>query len=77
MGILNMLKTILLILQIAVPILLIGCILMQQRGAALGSAFGGSGAFYLKRRGAEQKLFYATVALGTMFLIVSLLNLIV
>lgn len=72
-----MLKTILLILQIAVPILLIGAVLVQQRGAALGSAFGGSGAFYLKRRGAEQKIFYATVALAVLFLTVSLLNLIV
>lgn len=72
-----MLKNILLVLQIAAPVLLIGAVLTQQRGAALGSAFGGSGAFYLKRRGAEQKIFYATVALAVLFLIVSILNLMV
>ena len=68
---------ILLILQIAVPILLIICVLLQQRGTALGSAFGGSGGgFYLKRRGAEQKIFIATIVLGALFIIVSILNLI-
>ena len=72
-----MLKQALLVLQIAVPAFLIGLILMQQRGAALGSAFGGSGAFYLKRRGIEQKVFYATIILAAMFLVISLLNLVV
>ena len=45
-----MIKTILLILQIAVPVLLITLILLQQRGTALGAAFGGEGGgFYSKR----------------------------
>lgn len=67
---------ILLILQITVPILLIICILLQQRGTALGSAFGGSGGgFYLKRRGAEQKIFIATIVLGALFIILSILSL--
>ncbi len=72
-----MLKTIFLILQVAIPVLLIACILVQQRGTALGSAFGGSGAFYSKRRGFEQKLFWITIVLASLFLIVSLLNLII
>lgn len=71
-------KQILLILQIAVPLLLIVCILLQQRGSALGAAFGGEGGgFYLKRRGLEKKIFWATVVLGALFLVVSLLNLVI
>jgi len=70
-----MFKTILLILQITAPILLIVCVLLQQRGTALGAAFGGSGDFYLTKRGLEKKIFYATIALSALFLIVSLLNL--
>lgn len=72
-----MIKTILLILQIAAPVLLMAVVLFQQRGAALGSAFGSSGGFYLKRRGAERKLFIATIILACLFILVSLLNLIV
>lgn len=69
-------KTILLILQIAVPILLAICVLLQQRGTALGSAFGGSGGgFYAKRRGIENKVFIATIVLAVLFLIVSLISL--
>lgn len=72
-----MLKQILLILQIIAPVLLIVVILLQQRGTALGSAFGGSGGFYLTKRGLEKKLFYATIVLAALFLVVSLLNLVV
>lgn len=70
-----MIKNILLIVQLAVSLALIVCILLQQRGTALGSAFGGGGGFYLKRRGMEKKIFWATVVLGALFLILSLLNL--
>jgi protein translocase SecG subunit len=67
---------VLLILQIIVPILLIVCVLLQQRGTALGSAFGGSGGgFYMKRRGAEQKIFIATIVLGALFIVLSILSL--
>ena len=73
-----MFKTILLVLQIAVPVLLIVCILLQQRGTALGSAFGGEGGgFHTKRRGLEKKIFVSTIVLGVLFIVVSLLNLLV
>ncbi len=69
--------SILLILQIAVPCLLAVCILLQQRGTALGSAFGGGGGgFYSKRRGAEKKIFIATIVLSVLFIVVSILNLV-
>lgn len=68
-------KQALLILQIIIPILLAACILFQQRGSAVGAAFGGeSGGFYLKRRGLDKKIFIATIVLGTLFILVSFLN---
>ena len=70
-------KQILLFAQIIVPVLLIVLILLQQRGTALGSVFGGEGGFYLKRRGIEKKIFWSTVALAVSFLAISLLNLII
>jgi len=70
-------KQILFFAQIIVPVLLIVLILLQQRGTALGSVFGGEGGFYLKRRGIEKKIFWSTVALAVSFLVISLLNLII
>jgi len=70
------LKIIIQVLQITVPLLLIVFILLQQRGTALGSAFGGGGGFYTSRRGAEKKIFWITIVLGILFIIVSLVNLI-
>lgn len=70
-------KTILFVFQILVPLFLIVFILLQQRGTALGSTFGGGGETYLKKRGVERKIFWGTVILGTLFIILSLLNLII
>jgi len=71
-----MLKTILLALQIAVPCLLMACILIQQRGTALGSSFGGeAGGFYLKKRGLEKKIFWASIGLSALFVLISLFGL--
>ncbi|MCD6500447.1 preprotein translocase subunit SecG [bacterium] len=70
-------KQLIFILQIVIPCLLIIFILLQQRGTALGAAFGGKGGFYLQRRGIEKKIFWATVALAVLFLVVSLLNLVI
>ena len=70
------LKTVIQVLQIVVPCLLVIFILFQQRGTALGSAFGGGGGFYASRRGAEKKIFWITVVLGSLFIIISLVNLI-
>jgi preprotein translocase subunit SecG len=68
---------ILAILQIIVSVLLVAGILLQQRGSAMGSAFGQEGgAFYGTRRGAQKKIFWATVTLGGLFILLSILNLI-
>lgn len=64
------------IAQIVVAVFLIIFILLQQRGTALGSAFGGGGGFYATKRGIQKKIFWATVVLGALFIIFALLNLI-
>jgi len=61
--------------QIILSILLIVLILLQQRGTALGSAFGQEGGFYATRRGIQKKILWATVVCGVLFLVLSLANL--
>ncbi|MFZ2310435.1 MAG: preprotein translocase subunit SecG [Patescibacteria group bacterium] len=64
------------IAQVIVSILLIVVILLQNRGAGLGSAFGGSGGVYLTKRGLEKKLFIATIIIAVIFFSLSLLGII-
>lgn len=68
---------ILIIIQIIVSVFLVLLILLQQRGTALGSAFGGEGGFYLKKRGIEKKIFWGTVILAVLFIVLSIINLFV
>lgn len=66
-------------IQIIVSILLIVSVLLQQRGASIGGAFGGdnfSSTFY-KRRGIEKFLFQATIVLAIIFVSSTLLALVV
>jgi preprotein translocase subunit SecG len=65
------------IAQVIVSILLIVAILLQNRGAGLGSAFGGSGGVYLTKRGLEKKLFLATIVLAVIFFALSFLGIII
>ncbi len=56
-------------IQIALSLLLIVGIVLQNRGASLGGAFGGdnfASTFY-KRRGAEKFLFDATIVIAILF----------
>jgi len=64
------------IAQIAVSVVLIVLVLFQQRGTALGSAFGQEGGFYSTRRGIQQKLYIATIILGFAFIALAILNLV-
>lgn len=55
--------------EIVLSLLLILGIVLQQRGAGLGGAFGGdnfASTFY-KRRGAEKFLFYATIVVALLY----------
>jgi protein translocase SecG subunit len=64
------------IVQIVVAIFLVVFILLQQRGTALGSAFGGdSGSFHGERRGVQNQLYWGTIILGTLFILLALLRL--
>jgi preprotein translocase subunit SecG len=50
-------------------VLMIACILLQQRGASLGAGFGSSGELYTTRRGLDKSLFDATVFLAVVFVL--------
>jgi preprotein translocase subunit SecG len=67
-------NTILFYTQIAVSIVLIILIAIQQRGAALGAGFGGGGEIYSTKRGAQKKIYYATIAVVTLLLVLGVLN---
>lgn len=60
--------------QLVLSLLLVGGILLQQRGAGLGGAFGGgdSDTSYYTRRGAEKFLFQGTIVIATLFALSSL-----
>jgi len=58
--------------QLVIAILLIIAILLQQRSAGLGAAFGGSGTMYTTKRGADLFLYKATIFLSVLFFGVAL-----
>lgn len=65
--------------QIILALLLIAGIVLQQRGAGLGGAFGGdnfASTFY-KRRGAEKFLFNATVVVAILFVLSAIVGFLV
>jgi protein translocase SecG subunit len=70
-------NTILFYSQIAVSVILIILIAIQQKGAALGSSFGGGGEFYSSKRGIEKKIHYATIAAVALFLVLGVLNILI
>ena len=62
-------------IQIALSILLIASVVLQQSAAGLGGALGGSDASvtFHTRRGFEKILFYSTIILGILFVAAGLL----
>jgi len=70
-------NTILFYSQMAVSVILIILIAIQQRGTALGAGFGGGGEVYSTKRGAQKKIYYATIVMVTIFLILGVLNTII
>ena len=65
------------IIQIVLAVLLMVVILLQHRGTSLGGAFGGEGAVYRSRRGAEKFLFFATIIIAVIFVLLALINILV
>ena len=72
-----MLAKILVIAQIILSVLLIGAILLQQKGSGIGAAFGGSSNIYSTKRGVDKMLFNATIVIAVLFFLVALANLVV
>ena len=65
------------IAQIVLSVLLIGAILLQQKGGGLGSAFGGmGGSSYHTKRGFEKVLFFSTIILGILFTVSTVASLV-
>ncbi|MCW9054393.1 MAG: preprotein translocase subunit SecG [Candidatus Pacebacteria bacterium] len=66
-------------IQIALSILLVLAVLLQQTGAGLGGAFGGdnfSSGFHT-RRGFEKTLFNATIVIAVLFALSAFIALII
>ena len=74
-----LLQTALPYIQIGLSVALIAAILLQRTGASMGGAFGAdnfSSGFHT-RRGLERTLFHGSIALGILFALSALINLII
>ncbi|HEV2656379.1 MAG TPA: preprotein translocase subunit SecG [Ktedonobacteraceae bacterium] len=67
------------IIQIIIAVAVIVFILLQARGAGLGSVFGGSsaGSVFKTRRGVERLIFNITVVLVILFALVSVASVVI
>jgi preprotein translocase subunit SecG len=61
------LRNILTFVLIAIDVLLIIMILMQQREGGLSNVFGGDSSVYRSRRGLAKGIHYATITLSVLF----------
>jgi protein translocase SecG subunit len=62
-----------LIIELVISALLCLCILVQHRVSGLTSTFGGSGAVYVQRRGAEKVIYKLTIILSIAFFAIAIL----
>ncbi len=63
--------------MIVISIALIASILLQSKGIGLGGLAGGdTGGVYTQRRGIEKVMFYITLSLSVMFILLALFNVI-
>lgn len=65
------------IAQVAVSVLMIIFILLQQKGSALGGMFGGENSVFQRKRGIEKFLHWGTIVLAILFLSLSVSNLLI
>ena len=64
------------IATIVVSVILSLIILLQQRSAGIGQAFGGGSAVYRSRRGVERVLFNITIVLAIVYIALAIANII-
>jgi preprotein translocase subunit SecG len=64
---------VLIIIQIVVSVSLAVSILLQNRGAGLSSTFGGDFGGYYTKRGFEKFLYWSSVVLGLVFIVMAAL----
>jgi preprotein translocase subunit SecG len=63
---------------IIVSVALIASVLLQSKGVGLGGLAGGdSGGVYTQRRGIEKVMFYITIALSVVFLLLALISVLI
>ena len=74
MGFLTPYLAVIQIVQIILGIALTVSILLQARGAGLGSVFGGTGTVFKTRRGIDRLLFRITIVFAVLFCLVSVLG---
>jgi len=65
---------ILTIVQLIIAILLTVSILLQNRGSGLSAAFGGDFGGYYTKRGMEKFLFYFSIALSVLFIVLAIVS---
>ncbi len=66
-------SAIVLIIEAIVALLLSVCILLQHRVSGLTATFGGGGAVYVQRRGAEKVIYKLTIILAIAFFAIAVL----
>ena len=74
MAALSNFRTYFQVAQMVVGVALTVSILLQARGAGLGSVFGGTGTVFKTRRGIDQLLFRMTIAFAVLFCLLSILT---
>ncbi len=67
-------KQIITVTQTIVAILIVISILLQNRGEGLGGIFGGGGEIFRTRRGLENLLYYVSIGLAVLLIILSIVN---
>ncbi|MDD3661465.1 MAG: preprotein translocase subunit SecG [Candidatus Dojkabacteria bacterium] len=68
------LKTGITIAQIIIAVLVVVTILLQNRGEGLGSFFGGGGEIFRTRRGVENLMYYVSLGLSALLVVLSIVN---
>lgn len=66
-------QNILLYSQIVICVLVIVSVLLQNRAEGLGKMFGGGGEVFRTKRGLEKFLYYSTILLTFLLVLISLL----